>query len=317
MDHTKIRGQRNQMNGGITMKKMLSILTGLSMLLGTAALPVCAEEPVRDWDYYWNLDDYSVYKEFVETHGKPWESDASQYVPEETLPQETDLPWYEDMHYYVTNDACFYGLTYWVEDGYPLTDQEVFEMAETPSYFGFPDAWHLDKYEMIYENEDGGAYLDVGCHVVQPSGASCCGRIDLRFDQLKNIGAEEIPVIRSVVDLYRIQLTLEHSKFAAEHVQKTKEGYDFRFEPPSIAPSGATDVYCIPGDPNNDGIANASDAAAILIEAAALGAGNTCTFSENQTLAADVNKDQVVNSSDAAVILMYSAAVGSGTGMRS
>ena len=141
------------------------------------------EEEAKNWDYYWNLDDYAVYKDYVRTHGKPFTDGEMQFVPEDTLPAETELPWYENLHYYVTNDTYCGGITYWVDE--KLTDQDVIEMAETPSYFGFPDAWHLDKYEMLYDDGDSGAYMDVGCHVVQPSGASYCGSIAFRFDQLK------------------------------------------------------------------------------------------------------------------------------------
>ncbi|MCR4646946.1 MAG: dockerin type I repeat-containing protein [Oscillospiraceae bacterium] len=264
------------------------------------------EEEAKNWDYYWNLDDYAVYKDYVRTHGKPFTDGEMQFVPEDTLPAETELPWYENMHYYVTNDTYFDGITYWVDE--KLTDQDVIEMAETPSYFGFPDAWHLDKYEMLYDDGDSGAYMDVGCHVVRPFGASHCGSISLRFDQLKNIGVQEIPVIRSVVDLYRIQLTLEHSQFAQEHVRINSYGYDFRFDPPY----GTTDAYYSFGDPSGDGVVNASDAAAVLIEAAAVGAGMETGFTETQLSAADVNRDGTVNASDAAVVLVYASAVGSG-----
>ncbi|MBP0972279.1 MAG: hypothetical protein J5851_00065 [Oscillospiraceae bacterium] len=264
------------------------------------------EDEAKNWDYYWNLDDYAVYKDYVRTHGKPFTDGEMQFVPEDTLPAETELPWYENLHYYVTNDTYCGGITYWVDE--KLTEQEANELAETPSYFGFPDAWHLDKYEMLYDDGDSGAYMDVGCHVVRPSGASYCGSIAFRFDQLKNIGVQEIPVIRSVVDLYRIQLTLEHSQFAQEHVRINSYGYDFRFE----LPCGTTDAYYSFGDPSGDGVVNASDAASVLIEAAAVGAGMETGFTERQITAADVNRDGTVNASDAAVVLVYASAVGSG-----
>ncbi len=61
------------------------------------------------------------------------------------------------------------------------------------------------------------------------------------------------------------------------------------------------------GDLNADGLANASDAAAILIAAAAAGAGEDPALTALQMEEADLNGDQVFNSADAAELLVYSA----------
>ncbi|MBP0972923.1 MAG: leucine-rich repeat protein [Oscillospiraceae bacterium] len=66
------------------------------------------------------------------------------------------------------------------------------------------------------------------------------------------------------------------------------------------------------GDLDNDGIVNASDAAKVLIAAAAMGAGEASGLTDAQMTAADVNGDGTVNASDAAIILIYAAAVGAG-----
>ncbi|MCR4647220.1 MAG: leucine-rich repeat protein [Oscillospiraceae bacterium] len=66
------------------------------------------------------------------------------------------------------------------------------------------------------------------------------------------------------------------------------------------------------GDIDNDGIVNASDAAKVLIAAAAMGAGEASGLTDAQMTAADVNGDGIVNASDAAIILIYAAAVGAG-----
>ena len=66
------------------------------------------------------------------------------------------------------------------------------------------------------------------------------------------------------------------------------------------------------GDVNGDGIVNASDAAQILIAAAAFGAGNSYGLTNAQITAADVNGDGSINASDAAVILIYAAGIGAG-----
>ncbi|MBP0972473.1 MAG: leucine-rich repeat protein [Oscillospiraceae bacterium] len=66
------------------------------------------------------------------------------------------------------------------------------------------------------------------------------------------------------------------------------------------------------GNVNDDEIVNASDAAVILIAAAAMGAGGESSLNEAQMQAADVNKDENVNASDAAIVLIYAASVGAG-----
>ncbi|MBP0972879.1 MAG: leucine-rich repeat protein [Oscillospiraceae bacterium] len=66
------------------------------------------------------------------------------------------------------------------------------------------------------------------------------------------------------------------------------------------------------GDLDGDTTVNASDAAKVLIAAAAMGAGEASGLTEAQIKAADVNGDKTVNASDAAIILIYAAAVGAG-----
>ena len=66
------------------------------------------------------------------------------------------------------------------------------------------------------------------------------------------------------------------------------------------------------GDVNLDGKVDSSDAADILIAAAAVGAGADQGLNETQIQAADVNGDGIYNAGDAAVVLMYAAAIGAG-----
>ena len=68
----------------------------------------------------------------------------------------------------------------------------------------------------------------------------------------------------------------------------------------------------VTGELNGDGTINASDAAVILIAAAAIGAGQDSGLTEAQKTAADVNCDGICNASDAAIVLIYAAAVGAG-----
>ncbi len=66
------------------------------------------------------------------------------------------------------------------------------------------------------------------------------------------------------------------------------------------------------GDVNTDESINASDASAILVHAANIGAGNNGTLSETAQELADVNQDGSVNATDASYILVYSALTGAG-----
>ena len=68
------------------------------------------------------------------------------------------------------------------------------------------------------------------------------------------------------------------------------------------------------GDVNADKRIDAADAAAILVAAAAMGAGEASGLTETQETLADVNQDGVCDASDAAYILQYAAYAGAGGG---
>ncbi len=76
------------------------------------------------------------------------------------------------------------------------------------------------------------------------------------------------------------------------------------------APSETTEVSV--GDLNNDTAVDASDAAVILVAAAAVGAGDDSGLTEEQKKAADVNNDGEFDAVDAAIVLQYAAAAGAG-----
>lgn len=67
-----------------------------------------------------------------------------------------------------------------------------------------------------------------------------------------------------------------------------------------------------PGDLDGDGTVNAADAAAILIAAAKIGAGEPPGLTTEQENTADLDDDGSINAADAAIILQYAAAVGAG-----
>ncbi len=66
------------------------------------------------------------------------------------------------------------------------------------------------------------------------------------------------------------------------------------------------------GDVNCDTQINAADAAAILVAAAAMGAGEESGLTETQITAADLNADGTFDATDAALILQYAAYAGAG-----
>lgn len=75
--------------------------------------------------------------------------------------------------------------------------------------------------------------------------------------------------------------------------------------------ASAAENYTL-GDITGDGNADASDAAEILVDAAATGSGKPSIFTVQQLNAADTNKDGYADSADGAVILVYSALKGTG-----
>lgn len=66
------------------------------------------------------------------------------------------------------------------------------------------------------------------------------------------------------------------------------------------------------GDENTDGTVDATDAAGILVAAAAAGSGTDSGFNNGQKYASDVNSDGVFNAIDAALVLEYAAYAGAG-----
>lgn len=90
----------------------------------------------------------------------------------------------------------------------------------------------------------------------------------------------------------------------AEHYAQK---YNYSFKPLDAVPDDGT-----LGDIDGSGTINASDAANVLIAAAAIGAGNDPGLTDAQKKAADVNSDSSINATDAAIVLQYAAAVGAG-----
>ncbi|MCR4644392.1 MAG: dockerin type I repeat-containing protein [Oscillospiraceae bacterium] len=110
------------------------------------------------------------------------------------------------------------------------------------------------------------------------------------------------------VDSYSSGLD-SYSSEVDSHVEPTEKPTESSTEAPTEKPTEPEPPL---GDLDGDTTVNASDAAKVLIDAAAMGAGEASGLTEAPIKAADVNKDDTVNASDAAIILIYSAAVGAG-----
>lgn len=107
-------------------------------------------------------------------------------------------------------------------------------------------------------------------------------------------------------ELYGAVFTGTIVGYEGSTAQQYAQKYKRSFRGLSAAPASAL------GDVDESGTVNASDAARILIAAAAIGGGMDSGLTQAQQKAADVNSDGKVNASDAAIVLQYAAAVGAG-----
>jgi hypothetical protein len=94
--------------------------------------------------------------------------------------------------------------------------------------------------------------------------------------------------------------------------QSYAEIHNYTFESLGAAPNAELTEEQALGDLDGDTTINASDAAKVLIAAAAIGANRDPGLTDAQKKAADVNSDTAINATDAAIILQYAAAVGAG-----
>ena len=276
------------------MKRIIGFFAGLAIVFsGMTVISLSAEEQIHNFEYYWNADDYSVYKEYMNLYEE--EKAAA------TLPKERDLPHFQEAKFYFTDGSgnSIESFPFNVEMKEPhLTDMELSELMKTPSYFGFPDEWYMPDGKKGFES-------------VLRSFPGVSGHNNIGFDfYFLNINGvtKNYPVIRSTLDIYRLQLTIEHSDFAKDYVKYDDIRGNYRVRLRNNPAEG----FYLYGDVNEDGIANASDAAVVLIEAAKIGAGNIISFTDLQQSAADVDQDKSITASDATIILQYAATVGSG-----
>ncbi|MBR7085840.1 MAG: dockerin type I repeat-containing protein [Oscillospiraceae bacterium] len=159
------------------------LLTLACMPAEFLSLPVSAEEPVKNWEYYASMDDYAVYCEYCQMNG---------IEAADSLPSRKNLPCYDSYVYqgYVLIDDMIVSL------GENLfTDEAEQQHRENAAYYGFPENW-------FRENKSPLRVYTLG------------GIVSFEF----NREAEETQTLKAnIINGYRIELTIQNSDFAKEY----------------------------------------------------------------------------------------------------
>ncbi len=155
----------------------------------------------KNFEYYHTLSDYEVYAEYCEMYG---------FEAEEELPSEEELPHYKFYQFNVPeltpneNTENIY-LLYCTEEA---SDELMDNGVKNPELFGFPSDWDL-FYTYFYFSEveivDGVSY---GEHPIK-----------IAFEYLALSDETYTPYMyeRSIIDSYRVALTLNHCDFVAQY----------------------------------------------------------------------------------------------------
>lgn len=270
---------------GFTCRKMISVLLSTLMLPVVPAAVSAEEEPTKNFEYYLTLSDYEVYVEFCDTFGRP--------VTEEALLEETELPYYEALSWYVFpfEDHTYAFNNYGLHcESVIYTDGLYATLGNTPELFGFPESWSKTKLTDVYD-EDGNFVetvettdslisIDPGLYVL--SGHHRYS-VSIDFDRIAEFeeGYTENAYRDSIYDCYRVMLTLKNSELMATYGIPDRDIELTVVLPPMPNPNeGEQTTEPLYGDLNKDGAVNASDAACILQYAAAVGAGYTGTLED-------------------------------------
>ncbi len=260
------------------MRKLKQNIIALSTMLTfcasmTAVIASAEGETVKDFLYYHTLSDYEVYLEYCELYG---------FEAEETLPEETVLPDYQALRYYTKDGG--HGIKFYV-----YCDKEVpGELNDTPEIFGLPAEWF--EQTLIESTEDSALYSyhwvaeameTVGIATTENGTECTMYSVEYNFKGVSHFEPDyaEGSYEDSIVDIYRVRLSLHHSDFVAQ--------YACLEDDPNVSPvvqyytiEGNVNPPAVYGDINGDGAVNATDAACILQYAAAVGAGYTGTLEE-------------------------------------
>ena len=179
-------------------------------------------------------------------------------------------------------EACSGLTSVTIEDGVEIIDDSAFYNCKGITDFYFPASVRYIGKNALYGTSDG-----VTITILNP------------LCEIDN-SSYTVPYNAKIVGY-----TNSTAKYLAS---KNNLQFESCGENPGEEPSNLTGL----GDLNADDTVNASDAAQILIAAAAIGAGRDAGLTEAQKIAADVNSDETINASDAAIGLIYAAAAGAG-----
>ncbi|MBQ9111907.1 MAG: hypothetical protein IJY06_11180 [Oscillospiraceae bacterium] len=255
-----------------TRRTMSRITASLLCCLMLPAMPVLAEEEAaKDFLYYHTLSDYDVYLEYCELYG---------FEAEETLPEETALPDYQFFRHYIG----VHGVVFYV-----YCDKEVpYEIDTQPEMFGLPADWY--EHELLESGEDYELYsyhpvvqlFESAGIATTEQGTECnLYGIEYTFPNVKNYVPDYVEgsYEDSIVDIYRVRLSLHHSDFVAQYACLEDD----------INVSPVVQFYTINGgdtrpevfgDINGDYVVDTKDSACILQYAAAVGAGYNGSLEE-------------------------------------
>ncbi len=252
------------------------------LMLPVSAFSVNAEEPItKNYDYYASLSDYEVYVEFCETFRKN---------PAETLPDETELPWYQRL--------AGRTLTGHVWCNEEWTAEDATDAKKQPELFGLPADWYGEEEHPVYwENEQVGvAVRQYNVAEMQKSGGFTT-HDNVRYQgfvlryNFENVSCY-VPDfdINSTIDKYRVILPMWNAGIMKTYGIQDKTSAWYGIEFPEVV--GPVSPYAY-GDLNKDHEVNAADAALILQYAAAVGAGYTGSL-ENYIEGPSTNVDERV-----------------------
>lgn len=275
--------------------RMFAALTAIASLCSSMGFTAGAADTTKNYEYYLGLSDYEVYCDYCDTYG---------FTAEASLPDESELPDYENLAGYTTDDfdRSLYAVA--VDS---LTQSEIEALDDNPDVFGFPTDWTLTD-ELGTQNLLYTFYTEVNDDASNTDGCI----IMLNHDVLSHYVYQDEDFAQSVIDIYRICLTIENSAFVTENASEHDWAGDVKTVYTLPAVKGSSAVVML-GDMNRDGSVDAADAAELLAAAAEIGSGKSVGSLGYYWPAADVNSDGEYNATDAALILQYAAAAGAGS----
>jgi hypothetical protein len=184
--------------------KLLSILISI-VILPVFQIPVYAEEVEeivdvaenaevsKNWNYYSNLDDYSVYCEYCNEHG---------YEIQDKLPTRGELPDYNYLHYGIKSGSTLKYADFTFILSNSLSEEKYYDVRYNMNYFGFPEEW----CKIEEQNDD--YYTPSSIEILNFGGSICIELQPTEYTQ---------KLEDNVINAYRIDLTVRNSEFGKEY----------------------------------------------------------------------------------------------------